>query len=39
VMQWTGHSNYRSMQPYIGVTQETKAAAMEVFEKGTKKTD
>ncbi len=39
VMQWTGHSNYQSMQPYIGVSQETKAAAMAVFEKGTKKTD
>ena len=39
VMQWTGHSNYRSMQPYIGVSQETKAAAMAVFEKGTKKTE
>ena len=39
VMQWTGHSNYRSMLPYIGVSQETKAAAMAVFEKGTKKTD
>lgn len=39
VMQWTGHSNYKSMQPYIGVSQETKAKAMAVFEKGTKKTD
>lgn len=38
VMQWTGHSNYKSMMPYIGVSQETKAAAMAVFEKGTKKT-
>lgn len=39
VMQWTGHSDYKSMQPYIGVSQETKEAAMAVFEKGTKKTD
>ena len=39
VMQWTGHSDYKSMQPYIGVSQETMEAAMAVFEKGTKKTD
>ena len=39
VMQWTGHADYKSMQPYIGVSQETKEAAMAVFEKGTKKTD
>lgn len=39
VMQWTGHSDYSAMQPYIGVSQETKAAAMAVFEKGTKKTE
>jgi len=36
VMQWTGHSNYKSMQPYIAVSQTTKAEAMAVFEKGTK---
>ena len=31
VMQWTGHSDYAAMQPYIGVSQDTKAAAMELF--------
>lgn len=33
VMQWTGHSDYESMKPYIGVAQDTKAAAMALFEK------
>lgn len=28
VMKWTGHSDYRSMRPYIDVTASTKAAAM-----------
>lgn len=32
VMQWTGHSDYDSMRPYIGVSQETKAAAMRLFD-------
>lgn len=31
VMQWTGHSDYAAMQPYIGVSQDTKAAAMALF--------
>ena len=28
VMKWTGHSDYRSMKPYIDVTASTRAAAM-----------
>ena len=31
VMQWTGHSDYAAMQPYIGVAQGTKEAAMALF--------
>ena len=33
VMQWTGHSDYSAMQPYIGVAQDTKAAAMALFDR------
>ncbi len=36
VMQWTGHSDYDSMKPYIGVSQETKAAAMRLFDEPKK---
>jgi len=32
VMQWTGHADYKAMQPYIGVAQDTKAAAMALFD-------
>ena len=28
VMKWTGHSSYKSMKPYIDVTDEDKARAM-----------
>lgn len=31
VMKWTGHSDYKSMRPYIDVTDAAKAKAMEVF--------
>ena len=31
VMQWTGHEDYTAMRPYIGVSQETKAKAMDLF--------
>ena len=34
VMQWTGHSDYKAMQPYIGVAQDTKEAAMALFDRG-----
>ena len=31
VMKWTGHSDYKSMKPYIDVTDTVKADAMEKF--------
>jgi len=31
VMQWTGHSDYKAMQPYIAVAEKTKAEAMDKF--------
>jgi integrase len=31
VMAWTGHSDYKSMQPYIGVAEGEKRKAMELF--------
>lgn len=31
VMKWTGHSDYKSMKPYIDVTDAAKASAMEKF--------
>lgn len=33
VMQWTGHSSYRSMQPYVGVSDSTRREAMRSFDK------
>ena len=33
VMQWTGHEDYQAMQPYIAVSQDTKAKAMRLFDK------
>lgn len=33
VMKWTGHSDYKSMKPYIDVTSETKAKAMSLYDK------
>lgn len=32
VMKWTGHSDYKSMKPYIDVTDAAKASAMERFD-------
>lgn len=32
VMQWTGHSDYDAMKPYIAVTEHTKKAAMSLFD-------
>ena len=29
VMKWTGHSSYQSMKPYIDISDEDKARAME----------
>lgn len=31
VMKWTGHSNYRAMQPYIDIADEAKKNAMNLF--------
>lgn len=31
VMKWTGHSDYKSMRPYIDVTDAAKAKAMDLF--------
>lgn len=33
VMKWTGHSNYKSMQPYIDVADSVKASAMSLFDR------
>lgn len=33
VMKWTGHSDYKAMKPYIDVAENTKASAMEQFDK------
>lgn len=33
VMQWTGHSDYSAMKPYIAVADKDRAKAMEVFNK------
>lgn len=33
VMRWTGHSDYQSMKPYIGVADEAKVASMQKFNK------
>lgn len=33
VMKWTGHSDYKAMQPDIDIAEKTKAEAMTVFEK------
>lgn len=31
VMKWTGHSDYKSMRPYIDVADDAKASAMNLF--------
>ena len=31
VMKWTGHSDYKSMKPYIDIADEIKATAMDKF--------
>lgn len=31
VMKWTGHSDYKSMKPYIDVTDDAKKSAMNMF--------
>jgi integrase len=32
VMKWTGHSDYKSMKPYIDIADSIKAAAMTKFD-------
>jgi len=32
VMKWTGHSDYQAMRPYIDIADETKKAAMALFD-------
>jgi integrase len=32
VMKWTGHSDYKSMKPYIDIADDIKAAAMKKFD-------
>lgn len=34
VMQWTGHSDYQSMKPYIDIASADKSKAMDLFDKG-----
>ena len=38
VMQWTGHSDYNSMKPYIAVVDAARAKAMTGFDKLEKET-
>ncbi len=33
VMKWTGHSDYKSMKPYIDIADDIKASAMSKFDK------
>lgn len=33
VMKWTGHSDYKSMRPYIDIADDVKASAMSLFNK------
>lgn len=33
VMKWTGHSDYKSMKPYIDIADKTKVEAMKMFDK------
>ena len=32
IMKWTGHSDYKSMKPYIDVADDIKAKAMKKFD-------
>ena len=33
VMKWTGHSDYKSMKPYIDIADNEKKKAMSLFNK------
>lgn len=37
VMKWTGHSDYKTMRPYIDVAGKTKSEAMKVFEEAMRR--
>lgn len=37
VMKWTGHSDYKSMKPYIDIAEKVKASAMEQLNSAWKK--
>ena len=39
VMKWTGHSDYKSMKPYIDIADSAKKEAMKLFNKKGLKTD
>jgi hypothetical protein len=30
-MEWTGHSNFKNMQPYIAIANDTSVQAMQRF--------
>ena len=32
-MKWTGHSDYKSMKPYIDITEDAKRDAISIMEK------
>jgi integrase len=34
IMKWTGHSDYKSMKPYVDIADKTKESAMALFNKG-----
>ena len=35
-MKWTGHSDYKAMNPYIDIAEKVTAEQMAIFEKGLK---
>lgn len=37
VMEWTGHSDYQAMKPYIEIAEKTKVDAMKLFDDEMKK--
>lgn len=39
VMRWTGHSDYKSMRPYIEIASEEKTAAMQLINQSLEKFD
>jgi len=39
VMRWTGHSDYKSMKPYIDIASEEKTSAMRLFDRSLAEKD